>query len=139
MSARFDFKRYEVVDTTTIDYPLPIDGSPKLVLAPATEANKPFLNAQLAYANSRGARSMRKVTSNKIEEAREKDRELYALHVVKGWKGVQDTDEKEVPFDSENCLEFLKALPDWIFDEVRAVASEPQSFTELDREGLAGN
>jgi hypothetical protein len=124
-----------------------MDGiSPTLQLLPATEANKPY-HTSLLRRNVKNARRIQagRVDRAFIEESRQEDRELYAQHVVRGWSGVKDDEGKDVSFSPAECLEFLKALPNWIFDELRAFASQATNFipeeapTEDEAEVHSGN
>jgi hypothetical protein len=123
-----------------------ISGEPALDVAPATEANKPYLNGVLARSKKlarrlRGAR----MTVEVLQESREQDRELYPKHVVKGWRNVFDADGNEVPFCPEACAEFLQAIPNDMFDELRTFCGNADNFRhpdegdEEDAEELAGN
>ena len=66
---------------------------------------------------------------------------LYAKHIVKGWTGIVDNKGKAVEFTEGECLGFLSSLPDWLFDELRAFASDLQNFIEapIDVEEKAKN
>lgn len=119
-----------------------IEGEPVLHIGPATEANRPYFNALLRKSRSTArivkAKSM---TAGVVEENREDDRILYAKHVVKGWTGIADKEGNEVPFTEENCLDFLKALPGWLFDDLRQYAGDTQNFLvdEMNTEEVAKN
>lgn len=108
-----------------------LEGEPVLKLRPATEANKPYFNGILRRARkNRGAIQAGVVSGGLVRESRQDDRRLYAQHVLAGWEGVTDSAGELVPFNSENALAFLEALPDWIFDEVRGFAGTPANFLE---------
>ena len=112
-----------------------LEGRPTLILAPATEDNKPFFNSLLKRSR-RTNQQIRAggINSAVIKENREEDRRLYPLHIVKGWEDVKDTKEKVVSFTTDNAKSFLEALPDWIFDEVRMFAGNPNNFVDDDSE-----
>jgi|GEM_PF-3263306 len=119
-------------------------GEPTLVLKQAGEINKPYFNALLR----RSRKNMPRIKSGNIDADlvaanRQNDRELYANHVLVGWKGIKDTDGKNVPFTAADALDFLNQLPNFIFDEIRDFATEPRNFVK-DEEGpevaeVAGN
>lgn len=115
-----------------VDYTIySLEGEPVLVLTQATEVNKPYFNGLLR----RSRRNMPRVKAGNIDvdlviANRDNDRELYAKHVLCGWKNVRDTKGNEVAFSHEDALDFLKALPDFIFDEIRDFASEPRNFVK---------
>jgi len=135
-------KQLEVKKDQTVDYTLyQIAGEPTLTLASATEANKPYYNALLRQ-TTHVAQRMR---SNNLDvqvmaDNREADRERFAKYIVKGWSGIVDSKGRAVPFNEKNCLDFLAALPGWIFDAVRNFASTPTNYTEqVDGEEAAKN
>lgn len=120
-----------------------IEGEPVLHIAPATEANKPYFNALL----KRSRKNQRRINSGNftgaiIQENRDNDRELYPRFVIRGWDEVIDSSGDAVPFNTQNATDFLQALPDWLFDEIRNFATDPQSFVNeptVDVEELSGN
>ncbi len=125
-------KALEVTADKTVEYTIhQVEGSPVLILASATESNIPLFNAALKRA---GKAVNRAVASSKtlstIKEGRAQDCELYAKFVVKGWRNVVDVNSDVVPFNKENCHDFLTALPDYIFDDVREYAREPANFVD---------
>jgi len=138
---------YDVASDDTAELELcQLEGSPVLVVAPATDTNRGYFNALLKR-NKTYARRLKAggVTPELLSKNRNEDRVLYARFVLKGWKGVVDSAGASVDFNVENATAFLKALPDWIFDDVRSFAAEPSSFvadgdpTPDDIEEAAGN
>ena len=130
-----DFSHLQKLDVgvaETIDYELfQIEGEPVLELAPATEANKPYFNAVLR----RSRKSVRALQAGSISPGmiasnREEDRALYVAHIIRGWRGVLDSDGKVAPFTQENVRDFLAALPNWIFDDLRTYAGNPANFMD---------
>jgi hypothetical protein len=69
-----------------------------------------------------------------VTENRNEDRELFPIHVIAGWEGIEDCQGNEVPFNRDNVKEFVEALPDWIFDQIRLHASMPERFLAEDEE-----
>jgi hypothetical protein len=111
-----------------------------LVVRPADETNKEYLTASLKNSRERARMAQRTgVTPGLIEANRNRDRVNYAAHVVTDWRSVTDDAGKDVPFTKDNCREFLEALPDWIFDEVREFCQAPSNFTETPDEEDLGN
>lgn len=123
--------KLQLSENTTVDFPLNgLKGSPSLKLAPATADNKPFFNEVLRLARARKNSKTKSLSYELIQEGRDKDKALFAKYVVKGWEGVRDSEGNDVPFSTANAQAFLEALPDWIFDEVRAFAGVPENFVE---------
>ncbi len=115
--------------------------TPVLILAPATDANKGFFNALLRRSSKQAAAvKAGKVDVDMIEEHRDEDRDLYPKHVAKGWIDMVDANGADVKFTLQNVTDFLKALPNWVFDDVREFAREPSNFVDsLDVEIKAKN
>jgi len=124
-------KNLDVKDKTARYTIHQIAGTPVLIIKPATEANKPYFNAVLKKSR-RNVRALKAGAINQvmIAENREQDRDLFPKFVVTGWEDLSDAKGKPVEFNRENCEAFLRALPDWIFDEVRDFAGNSVNFTE---------
>lgn len=128
-----NLKSFDVKVETTVRYDIndvQMNGkTPFVMVKPATEANKPFARAQLLRSNKRvRASAGRGVSLETIEGTRDDDRELYPRYVIESWGNVFDTDGTEVPFSVKNCEEFLKALPNWVFDGLRGYCTSPTNF-----------
>lgn len=115
----------------TSEFVLPIAGRPSLKMRPAGQSNAPYFNA-MAKRNAKSGQLRRlaqgQVDVDSIDQNRKEDRELYPVHVIVGWTNVNDSEGKPVQFTAVTCREFLQALPDWIFDEVRNFAAIPANF-----------
>ena len=132
--------KLEVSGNKTIDFTIfQIEGEPTLHVTAASESNRTYFNELLRKGGKRQAK--KKIDAATVKSNREEDRVLYAKHIVKGWTGVMDDKNKEVAFTEGECLGFLSSLPDWLFDELRAFASDLQNFIEapIDVEEKAGN
>lgn len=112
-----------------------IEGEPILVVRSSGESNKPYLNALLKS----GRRSLRKMRGGRMSAEvlaanRDQDRELFARHIVIGWKAetVRNAAGKPVKFSPEACAAFLQALPDDLFDELRVFCGDADNFREED-------
>lgn len=134
MSEKFShLSKYEVKADRRIEYVLDdIEGEPILILAPATSENKPYYNKVLRKTAKNPLKAIKKINAGTVRENRDQDRVLFAKYVVKGWKRIVDGDGEEVEFSHQNCFEFLSALPDWIFDQVRNYAASPDNFIDED-------
>lgn len=142
--SKFDYlKKLDIENTKIVDYPiLQIEDKPILKISPATEINKPYFNSLLRRARKTNkAVQAGAVNANLIEANRNEDRELYAQYIIKGWSGVKDENGNEVPYTQADCLEFLNALPGYIFDQIREFASNTLNFVEdvVDVEGTSKN
>jgi hypothetical protein len=128
--SKFDHLKKFEVSKDAVRYDLDqLTGGMYLMVRPATEANKGLLSESLKRVNARPQRARRaKVSAEKLEQTRDEDRQLYAKHVVEGWGNVRDSDGKVVEFSKEEVLDFLTALPDWVFDELRAFCTDPNNF-----------
>jgi len=118
-----------------------LEDSPILMVKQATQANEAYFNAALKMNRAR-VRELQSgnVNVEMIKTTRDRDRILYAKYVVEGWKRVKTDDGKDAPFTKENVLEYLKALPDHIFDnEVRVFCTNHQNFMDEDAPVLEGD
>lgn len=138
-------KVLEVTDDKTARYTLHQitvnNKTPTLIVAPATEANKPYFNALLKR-SGKSVRAVRagSVNTGMIEDNREDEQELYPKYIIKGWEDMIDAKGKDTVFSVAECVDFLNQLPNWIFDDLRQFCGNPANFTELmDVEINAGN
>lgn len=129
-------KKQQVSGASTKEYELfeVMDGA-SLIVSPATRSNK----AYFASLFKMGAGFQRRAASGNItpelaEKARNLQKPIYAKHVIKGWKGVvgtnDDGEEGPVEFSTENCLELLKALPNFVFDGLLEFCENEANFSE---------
>lgn len=109
-----------------------LEGSPSLVVSPATQANKPYFNALLKRMPKKQRK--KRLTAQDMENTRDDDRELYAKHIINDWDGIKNSEGALVVFNAENAAGFLMALPDWLFDDIRAFCSDPENFVDLPNE-----
>ena len=127
-------KKLDIKDKT-INYPIiEIQGefTPTLKIKPATQSNSPYFNAILRKSKSKiGSIQSGNVNINMLDENRNEDRKLFPKHVITGWEDVTDSSGKPVPFSFANCNDFVKALPDWIFDKIRNFAATSENFVEV--------
>ncbi len=143
-----DFGHLEALEVSadrTVEYVLhqiTVNGmTPTLVVAPATQANKPYFNALLKRAG-KIARALRtgNMTAAMIDEKREQDQKLYPKYILKGWCDVADSKGKDVKFSPKEAESFLEQLPDWLFDDLCSYCTDPANFVQvLDIEVEAGN
>ena len=133
----------QVTSDKTAEYPLvEIEGDYVLVVRSANEGNKDYMNELLRLTGQgRGQRRAKvKVDIKAMDAMRDNDKILYPKHVIVGWKGVQDSKGKNVPFTAEAANDFIASLPNWIFDGLRGFANDPENFVlTIDSEDKAGN
>lgn len=106
---------------------------PKLFLNPATEDNKGYFNAlikKMTATNLAKKRMGQTIRPEMVSENRKQDRELYAKYVVVGWENMVDVNNQPVEFSEQNCLDFLTALPNDMFDDLRNFASNLSNFRD---------
>ena len=105
------------------------NANPVLIGRHAGESNKPFFN-ELLKTQAKNAKRVIKgsMNSKMLEENREEDLILFPKFVLVDWNNVIDAKGKLVPFNPENCSEFLLKLPNHIFDEVRAHFANGDNF-----------
>jgi hypothetical protein len=121
-----------------------IPGEPSIWFKPMTDANAAFLNERVKVAVKRAeqeqkapkAQRRKKIlSSERLEEDRDIDRELMAKTCATRWgTPPKDVDGNAPEFSAENCLAFLRALPSYMFDPCRAFVGNVYNF--IDREAL---
>lgn len=117
------------ISETLAEYRLvQIEGAPSLFVAFAGETNKPYLNAVLRSLRGRSAVSARTMTPAQLDATRDQDREEYSRHIVKRWERVVDAQGQEVRLSQQEALQFLQALPNWLFDDLRSFCANPANF-----------
>jgi len=125
-------KALEITGVETADFTFTeLSSEPKLTVRPAAEANAPFWNAVVKDSNRalKGVQT-KNVTPALMREVRKADILRYSLFIVVGWENVQDASGATVPFSQENVLEFLTALPDRYFDQLRQFAGNADNFVQ---------
>lgn len=110
-----------------------IPGKPQFQVTCASESNPEFYDKVLRMYRAQ-AQTMRGiktggVDSRMLAEAREQNRKLYPLHVICDWRGVVDANGLTVPFTREHAAEFVRQLPDWVFDELQEFCENQANFT----------
>jgi hypothetical protein len=138
-----NLKALAVTNESTAEYSFPfIPGSPSIILAPAHDSNEAFLNERLRLSLERtekatdGPRKQHgKVTAEDLkaglQEDRELDRVLIAHTCARSWgTPPKDVNGDEPEFSAQNCYDFLKALPDYMFDPLRNFAVNIFNFVK---------
>lgn len=131
MSKFAHLKKLEVAGKTawlTLD---DLEGSPRVCVRYAGQSNHGYFNALLKRSGSRNRKLLSgKMDVQMLEDNIDDDRELFPIHVITGWEGVEDDNGKAVPFSRAACAELCEALPNWIFDKIRTFAATPERFLE---------
>lgn len=114
----------------------------KLRIARAGGANKRYQTVLEKVAQPfRRAIEAKAIPAEKSDEIL---REVFAKSIVLGWEGVTQDDldgsgsNQPAPFTVDNCIAFLKALPD-VFMEVREQAASAALFRSLVDEDAGKN
>ena len=110
-------------------------------IASASPSNSKFKALQLSMALETLPKKIKidsKVTDKQVSEAylkdtealynlENKEKELYALTILKGWKGVLKEDNTDLPFSEENALLILNQYPD-LFQKIKSFATDDSLF-----------
>ena len=112
-----------------------LEGKPILKVKPALpEYNKQFKKEVLRIAENK-----RRMKKSKKDDG-SLDFELYAKTVITGWDGVFDSNGNKVEFSSENCLSYLKAIPCFVFSDIKIFTLDISNWVEsVDTEEAAKN
>lgn len=140
-----NLKALDVNDQTEVEYTFTlIPGEPSVWLAPATDDNIAYLDQRLklsaeraeklaAETKARGGKSRAKakitISSDDFEEDRESDRVLLAKCCCRRWgTAPRDVNGDSPKFSEENCLAFLRALPNYMIDGLRSFSANTYNF-----------
>ncbi len=146
MESQFgNFSAFDPSDRTTwYEFPIELPGNPRLKLKHAGRSNRAYTQA-IIDANAKGGQKRRAQTIDALDDGLNLDRRLFPKHVIVGWDRVQDSEGKPIPYGANVCLEFLKALPDWLVQDVSIFAAKPENFlaedspSDVEVEEQAGN
>lgn len=109
--------------------------SPSFTVVSAGEANKVYFNAFLKSTKSKFRQiSNQNMSADLLAEIRDNDRDLYSKYIIVDWKNVYDGNGNPVEFNPTNVKEFLTALPNQIFDEIRQFCGNYVNFMDEDFE-----
>jgi hypothetical protein len=136
----FTFKHASVAGEATRDFHLGLSTSPGappivLIVKHAGEPNRGYWNAMFKRMGARSGRAGARITPEQIVTSRAELAEIYAKHVLVGWKNVTDGGEA-VEFSPERAQELLVALIDPaegrsdVFDELTAFCREASHFAQ---------
>ena len=127
-SPDFGFESLEINNKTTARYIIyAVKGEPYVDVMPALETTRDYYNAVLRRTKKNMRRRMSAITATQLGEQRDEDRELFAAHIIKGWN-FKDRAGNAIPFSQKNVHAMLKALPDWLFDEMRTWCGDANNF-----------
>lgn len=131
--ADFSYLSDLAVDEKTAEYPIHEiqvnDTFPVLIVKPMTQANKAYFNAVAKEVAKRKGKPPA-LNAAALDESRDKDRALFVAHVLVGWKDMVDAKGKKLPFNKQNAEDFITAIPDWMFDKIRAFCNTIANFTD---------
>ena len=130
---QFDHIKKKTETSETVRFEMPEIGRDcYLIVAQATESNRPFFNALLRFQNAhrRGFRQARQgqLNADQMDQELSRDLSLYREHIVKGWGGINDGDGNPVEFTKEDCRDLFEAIPNSLFNEIRVFCQQPMNF-----------
>ena len=117
-----------------------IPGEPSIWFRPMTDTNPAYLNervriaverAEQAGKETKAQRKKRILSSEQLEEDREQDRVLMARTCAVRWgTPPKDVNGDEPEFNEQNCYDFLKAIPSYMFDPCRGFVGNVYNFVD---------
>jgi hypothetical protein len=142
-----NFSALRIKEDTTAEFVFDeIEGEPTLTCRPATQENEDFFNAVLAKnktAKRKKSKSGTVPTAQLLKEARASDIEVFVDFIIVSWVNVLDAKGKAVPFSKEDCVLFLQAIPNDMFDSLRVfcldIANFRPTMDEEELSDLSGN
>lgn len=138
-------RKLDVTEESEAEYVFDeIPGEPSIWFRPMTDANPKFLNERVRVAVARAEKDQKQskakrkekiLSSERLEEDREIDRILLAKTCAIRWgTPPKDVDGNAPEFSEENCLAFLRALPNYMLDPCRGFVANVYNF--VDRSAL---
>jgi hypothetical protein len=103
-----------------------------LEVKPTNQSNRGYLNARLKLSSRRSEST----SAKSIDLLREDEKSLYAEHAIIGWEGIVDSTNKPVEYTKDEAINLLNALPDWLFDRLRAFCRTEENFLNADEDVL---
>lgn len=111
---------------------------PSIFFRPMIESNKIYLHERIRLSTERAeavAKSKKKdkvhQLADRMVEDRDADREMIAKTCALRWgTAPKDAQGKEHEFSAEECLSFLKAVPNIFFDPLRTWIQNPYNFID---------
>lgn len=134
-------RKLDVTEESEAEYVFDeIPGEPSIWFRPMTDANPKFLNERVRVAveraekdqkTSKAKRKEKILSSDRLEEDREIDRILLAKTCAIRWgTPPKDVNGDTPEFSEENCLAFLRALPNYMLDPCRGFVSNVYNFVD---------
>jgi hypothetical protein len=127
----------KITEKNTAEYFMPEmansedDPAPVLILRSPSESNKEYNAAMISLTNQADGQRKRKklkMDADFFDDVREKDRILYPLCVVVGWRNVLNIHGVELEYSKQACEDLFEDLPNWAFDPLRAWAGDVENF-----------
>lgn len=141
-------RKLDVTEESEAEYVFEdIPGEPSIWFRPMTDANPDYLNERVRLAveraekeskDTKATRRKKVLSSDRLEEDRDIDRVLMAKTCALRWgTPPKDVNGDEPEFSVENCLAFLRALPNYMLDPCRGWVANVYNF--VDRKALSGD
>ena len=124
----YDFSEYAVSAETTKEYVFAfIPGEPSIICSPADDSNIDYRREDYRLSmerNEKAAQTQRApIVKDTVDDLIEREDEALAARRVmlartccRSWgKAPLDVNGKANPFSEQECLDFLTAIPDWMF------------------------
>ncbi len=133
------FNRLNRKTVSTLEYDVPGTMGLRLIVAPATDENKPYYNDILKSAKrtQQMVRAQGGLDASVVAANRKIERERFKKYIVKGFAEVLDDKGNAVEYSAENAGHLIDQLPNHIFDAMHQELSQPETFYE--NEELAKN
>lgn len=149
-------RKLDVTDETEAEYTFSDiivgrneDGSsvhPSIIFHPMVQSNKRFLRERIRLSTERAEAMGKAKKKDKVEQIVDRmdddlefDRILAARACAVRWgTPPKDKDGNEPEFSADECLAFLQAVPDFIFEPLRGWLQNPYNFVDGDAFATGG-
>lgn len=120
-------KKGATIEFELVGVKMPNGKSPVFVGKLAGNSNKPYLAALVKL--QAAMVKVNREDDDEIEAFRLKECELYARHVIVGWKNVVNDKNDRSEFTPENCAAFLQSLSEENLTRLVRFFSDSRRFT----------
>lgn len=116
-----------------------LDTVPVAIVRPATQSNPDYFSKamQIGADITKSLKRGKGLSRDTMKKLRERDYELFPKYVIVSWE-VPPVDASGAPVDMtpENCEQFLRALPEYVFEEFRNFVGNEYNFLDHSEEDL---
>lgn len=112
---------------------------PVAIVRPATQSNSEYFSRAMQIGSdiTKSLKRGKGISRETMKKLRERDYELFPRHVIVSWENPPtDASGAPVEMTPENTEQFLRALPEYVFEELRNFVGNEYNFLDHSSEDL---